>query len=149
MKAHPDGGGVKWLGIAFIETPRGFIKHKVTKSGRVTTELKWNPEFAPMLNQNHNRAQVFMDSEVLRTSNKFAPVVTSMLVKSGILGTEAGTGEGRLDRSLRMEAISPDESEDEPRISTPTADLTGFDAAWAVNGERIKASTKAFIVRGL
>ena len=79
--------------IAFIQTPRGWVKHKVTASGKVTTELKWNPAFAPMLNQNHNRAQVFLDSEVLRTSNKFAPKVTSMLIKSGILGTEAGTGE--------------------------------------------------------
>lgn len=41
-------------GIAFIETPRGWVKHKVTASGKVTAELVWNPEFAPMLNQNHN-----------------------------------------------------------------------------------------------
>lgn len=135
-------------GIAFIETPRGFIKHKVTAKGKVTTELKWDPNFAPMLNQNHNRAQVFMDSEVLRTSNKFAPVVTSMLVKSGVLGTEAGTGEVAWIAPYAWRQYHLVNRKTTQNIN-PNGGPYWFDRAWKIYGEQIKASVKAFIVRGL
>ena len=39
-----------------------------------------------------HRAQWFVDNEVLRLSEPFIPIKTGTLVKSGILGTEIGSG---------------------------------------------------------
>ena len=134
--------------IAFIQTPRGWVKHKVTASGKVTTELKWNPAFAPMLNQNHNRAQVFLDSEVLRTSNKFAPKVTSMLIKSGILGTEAGTGEVAWIAPYAWRQYHLVNRKTSQNIN-PLGGPYWFTRAWSVYGEAIKAGAASRIGQGL
>jgi hypothetical protein len=40
-----------------------------------------------------DNAQKFVDSEVLRLSEPFIPLRTGMLIKSGILGTQVGSGE--------------------------------------------------------
>lgn len=73
-----------------IETPRGTIIK--TKDG-TSCELVWNPDFAPRKNQQYKRAQKFVDSEVLRLSAPYVPLRTSMLLKSGQLGTDIGSGE--------------------------------------------------------
>lgn len=73
-----------------IETPRGAIIK--TKDG-TTCKLVWNPDFAPGKNQQYTRAQKFVDSEVLRLSAPYVPLRTSMLVKSGQLGTDIGSAE--------------------------------------------------------
>lgn len=73
-----------------IETPRGTIIK--TKDG-TSCELVWNPDFAPKRNQQYSRAQKFVDSEVLRLSAPYVPMRTSMLLKSGRLGTDIGSGE--------------------------------------------------------
>lgn len=44
-------------------------------------------------NQQYSRAQKFVDSEVLRLSAPYVPMRTSMLLKSGQLGTDIGSGE--------------------------------------------------------
>lgn len=73
-----------------IETPRGTIIK--TKDG-TSCELVWSPDFAPRKNQQYTRAQKFVDNEVLRLSAPYAPLRTSMLLKSGQLGTDIGSGE--------------------------------------------------------
>lgn len=73
-----------------IETPRGTIIK--TKDG-TSCELVWNPDFAPRKNQQYTRAQKFVDNEVLRLSAPYVPLRTSMLLKSGQLGTDIGSGE--------------------------------------------------------
>jgi hypothetical protein len=73
-----------------IETPRGTIIK--TKDG-ISCELVWNPDFAPKRNQRYSRAQKFVDNEVLRLSAPYVPMRTSMLLKSGQLGTDIGSGE--------------------------------------------------------
>lgn len=40
-----------------------------------------------------HQAQWFVDNEVLRLCDPFIPLLTGMLIKSGILGTEVGSGE--------------------------------------------------------
>lgn len=75
-----------------IATPRGAIIK--TKDG-TTCKLVWNPNFAPKRNQQYSRAQKFVDSEVLRLSAPYVPLCTSMLLKSGQLGTDVGSGEVR------------------------------------------------------
>jgi hypothetical protein len=71
-----------------IETPRGSII--TTKAGRA--RLVWNTNFQPKWQRRYSAAQAFVDSEVLRLSEPYTPLRTGMLVKSGTLGTDVGSG---------------------------------------------------------
>jgi hypothetical protein len=71
-----------------IETPKGTIVQ--TPNGRA--ELTWNPNFQPKHQARFSKAQIFVDSEILRLVEPFTPLLTSMLIKSGILGTDVGSG---------------------------------------------------------
>ena len=71
-----------------IETPRG----KVVRGPNGKAELVWNPRFAPKWTRRYSRAQMFVDSEVLRLSEPFTPLLTGTLVRTGILGTDVGSG---------------------------------------------------------
>ena len=71
-----------------IETPKGKIV--VGKDG--AAQLVWNTNFVPKWSKRFSTAQKFVDSEVLRLSEPFTPLLTSMLIKSGILGTDIGSG---------------------------------------------------------
>ena len=75
-----------------ITTPRGQIVKTATKSGIVKAQLRWNPDFAPQKTKSFNRAQKFVDSEVLRYCSALVPFQTGMLDKSGTLGTVIGSG---------------------------------------------------------
>jgi len=79
--------------LKFIETPRGWVKYVKTANGKIEAELTWKNDYFRRQNENINTAQKFLDSEVLRYSNKYVPKVTSMLITSGILGTKPGSGE--------------------------------------------------------
>ena len=72
-----------------VETPRG--KVIITKTGKA--QLVWNTNFQRKWQGQYDRAQMFVDSEVLRLSEPYTPLRTGMLVKSGILGTDIGSGE--------------------------------------------------------
>jgi hypothetical protein len=72
-----------------IETPRGEVFHST--NGKA--ELKWNTGFGPKWSGKHSKAQEFVDSEVLRLCEPYTPFLTGMLIKSGDLGTEIGSGE--------------------------------------------------------
>ena len=72
-----------------IRTPRGEIV--VTPGGKA--ELKWNTGFGRKWSGQYNRSQKFIDSEVLRLSEPYTPLLTGTLVKSGLLGTDIGSGE--------------------------------------------------------
>lgn len=72
-----------------IQTPRGAIFQ--TPNGKA--ELKFSSNFQPKYQGNYTRAQKFLDSEILRLSEPFIPLRTGTLIKSGILGTDIGSGE--------------------------------------------------------
>lgn len=72
-----------------ITTPRGSI----ISSENSTAELTWNPDFATKRNAQFSKKQMFVDSEVLRRCSPRVPLRTGMLEKSGILGTDIGSGE--------------------------------------------------------
>lgn len=74
---------------AEITTPKGSII--VTKNGKA--KLTWNPDFSDKWNGQYSWAQIFVDTQVLRLSDPYIPMQTSMLKKSGTLGTEIGSGE--------------------------------------------------------
>lgn len=71
-----------------IDTPQGSLI--VTEGGKA--ELSWSAGFRPKWQGRHSAAQRFVDSEVLRVSEPFTPKQTGMLVLSGTLGTEIGSG---------------------------------------------------------
>ena len=61
------------------------------KNGKA--QLIWNPGFSSRFTQQYSKAQKFVDSEVLRGCSALVPFQTGALQKSGILGTEVGSGE--------------------------------------------------------
>ncbi len=63
------------------------------KVNTTSCALRWNPSFGANWGGRFNRAQQFVDSEVLRLSSPYVPFRTGMLDKSGILGTQIGSGE--------------------------------------------------------
>lgn len=71
-----------------IETPRGKIV--VGPDGKA--QLIFHPGFAPKWTRRYSQAQKFVDSEVLRLSEPFIPLLTGTLIKTGILGTDIGSG---------------------------------------------------------
>lgn len=73
----------------YIETPKG----KIVQLPNGKAELVWNTSFVPTWNKRYTLAQKFLDSEVLRGCEPYIPLLTGMLIKSGILGTDIGSGE--------------------------------------------------------
>lgn len=61
-------------------------------SGKTTVELVWNPTFGMVRTSQFKKAQVFIDSEVLRYCSPLVPFRTGFLDKSGKLGTNLGEG---------------------------------------------------------
>jgi hypothetical protein len=60
-----------------------------------TAELKFNTKFSKKWNERFEKAQKFVDGEVLRLSEPLVPFQTGMLINSGDLGTKVGSGEVR------------------------------------------------------
>lgn len=71
-----------------IETPRGVVYH----DENMKAVLEWNTNFQPKWQKRYSEAQKFVDSEVLRLCEPYTPLLTGMLIKSGTLGTEIGSG---------------------------------------------------------
>lgn len=71
-----------------IQTPRG--KVYISPNGKAS--LEWNTNFQPRWQKRFSQAQKFVDSEILRHCEPFTPLLTGMLIKSGTLGTEIGSG---------------------------------------------------------
>ena len=72
-----------------IDTPRGSV---VQSENGLTATLTWNPGFGSQWSRQFNDAQKFVDSEVLRLCEPYTPLLTGMLVMSGTLGTDVGSG---------------------------------------------------------
>lgn len=89
--------------------------------------------------QSDGKVQQYIDSEVLRLSEPYVPMDTGMLIKSGTLATQIGSGEVKYEtpyaRRQYYEGRSP-----------------GTSAAGALRGklwfERMKADRKDDILRG-
>lgn len=120
-----------------ITTPRGTVFTTTLKNGKTKATLEWKPGFGKEYTGHFTRAQKFVDNEVLRFCSTRVPFQTGMLQKSGILGTEVGSGEVRY--------IAP--------YSAPqyynTADSRPYDANRGAHWfERGKAAERARILRG-
>ena len=125
-----------------IITPRGAIFQ--TPNGKA--KLEFNSTFQQKWQGRYSAAQVFMDSEVLRLSEPFTPLLTSMLIKSGILGTDVGSG--------MVEWIAPYAKAQyyRPRIGTQTGPLRGgfwFERMKAIHRNRIVAGARRIAGSGI
>ena len=120
---------------AVIETPHG--KVIVTKRG--TAQLRWNPNFVPKWHLKYSKAQMFMDSEVLRRCEPYTPMLTGSLIKSGILGTTIGSG--------KVSWIAPYARRQYYMGRLPGTSLQGplRGRLWF---ERMKATWKAMLIAG-
>lgn len=56
------------------------------------TGLAWDRNFQTRINENFQRAQKYVDSECLRLCDKYTPMLTGTMKRSGILGTVIGSG---------------------------------------------------------
>lgn len=133
-----------------ITTPRGKIF--VTPQGKA--ELVWNPNFREKWGKRYSKAQVFLDSEILRLCDPFTPFRTGMLIKSGILGTDVGSGlvkwiapYSRYQYYLVRKGSKPGEV----KVGTETGPLRGpywFHRMKQVFGRRLIKQVKKIIGRG-
>lgn len=69
-----------------LENPKGRI---VVQDGK--SKLEWNYDFQRFNNQ-YSRAQKWLDNQILTDCDKHIPFQSSALRKSGILGTDIGSG---------------------------------------------------------
>jgi hypothetical protein len=76
-----------------ITTPRSTVFQTTFQGGSAKATLEWSADFGRRRTEAFTRAQMFVDSEVLRFCSARVPFDTGMLQKSGILGTVAGSGE--------------------------------------------------------
>ena len=126
-----------------IETPRG----KIVTNANGKAELKFNPHFAPKWARHYSLAQMFVDSEVLRLSEPFTPLRTGTLIKTGILGTDIGSG--------KVQWIAPYARSQYYFGRLPGASQTGplrgrfwFERMKALHGEKIVAGAKKLAGEG-
>jgi hypothetical protein len=103
------------------------------KNGKV--RLAWNTKFEPKWQGRYSKAQAFVDSEVLRLSEPYTPLLTGTLVKSGILGTDVGSGTVQwIAPYARKNYYSP------RKVGSATGPLRGpfwFERMKAVNGQKL------------
>ena len=57
----------------------------------LSANFRWNNR--NRIPQNIEKAQKYLDSQVLKDTDKYVPMRTGILAKSGILGTRIGSGE--------------------------------------------------------
>lgn len=126
-----------------IQTPRGMVF--LNPNGKA--ELKFAPHFAPKWTRHYTRAQKFVDSEVLRLSEPFTPLLTGTLIKTGILGTDVGSG--------KVQWIAPYAKPQYYRGRRPGASKTGplrgrfwFERMKQVHGSKIVIGAKKLAGKG-
>lgn len=77
-----------------LKTPKATIYTTKTKDGTTRAVLRWKKGMKPKWEGQYNRAQVVLDSEILRGCNaRYVPKDTGILTKLGVLGTKPGSGE--------------------------------------------------------
>lgn len=75
-----------------LNTPKGVLKKVQTKNGKFTMRMEWAPGFEDTMKRKFESAQENIDSEVLRLCDPYAPKETGILIRSGIMFTEIGSG---------------------------------------------------------
>jgi hypothetical protein len=71
-----------------ITTPKGSISINANNQA----QLVFNANFVPVWQSRYTEAQKFVDTSVQRGCEPYIPLLTGMLIMSGILGTDVGSG---------------------------------------------------------
>ena len=125
-----------------IETPKG----KIIKNERGQAQLVFNANFRQKWQAQYSAAQVFVDSEVLRLCEPLIPLRTSMLIKSGILGTDVGSGLVQwIAPYAKAQYYSP------RRVGSMTGPQRGpfwFERMKEANGQRLIANARKIAGQG-
>lgn len=74
-------------------TPRGELHKIETSGGKFKFEIRWNPELGSELSKEFTKTQEFIDTTVLELCAPMVPKDTNILIESGILCTQIGSGE--------------------------------------------------------
>lgn len=72
----------------YISSPRGFV----TTNRDNKAELVWNTDFQQKWQSQFSDAQKFVDSEVLSGCSPYVPLLTGVLIMTGILASDIGSG---------------------------------------------------------
>lgn len=80
-------------GIHDYSTPKGEFHEVRLPNGKVSFEIKWNPGFGPKMESTFNTVQEFIDSECLRLCEPKVPKRENILIESGHLNTQIGSGQ--------------------------------------------------------
>lgn len=73
-----------------IKTP---LAQKIKLKDGTITEVIFNKNLESRLMRNFEKAQEYIDSEVIRLSDPYTPFKTGALRKSGVIGTKIGSGD--------------------------------------------------------
>ena len=73
-----------------VETPRGYI---IKTGDKGSARLYWSKDFVYERNEEFNKAQAVIDSQMLLVMSPYTPFDKGVLEKSAILGTYIGSGE--------------------------------------------------------
>ena len=122
-------------------------RNKTVRSGSNKAELAWNPRFAPKWTRRYSKAQTFVDSAVLHYSEPFTPLRTGTLIRTGILGTDVGSG--------KVQWIAPYAKRQYYKGRSPGVSKTGplrgrfwFERMKELFGEKIIRAAKALVGKG-
>lgn len=126
-----------------IQQPRG----KKISIPNGSAELAWNPRFVPKWTKRYSKAQQFVDGAVLHYSEPFTPLRTGTLIRTGILGTDVGSG--------KVQWIAPYARRQYYKGRSPGVSQTGplrgrfwFERMKALFGKKILAGAKALAGKG-
>ena len=73
-----------------IKQPKNKLIKIAAKNGTVIAQTLWNSSFSSNKNADYKKAQIFVDSEVLRLSDPLTPKRNNELIQSGLQATEIG-----------------------------------------------------------
>ncbi len=122
-----------------IKTPRG----RIYKTTNGIAKLEWSLDFQPKWQGRYDNAQKYVDGETLTRCEPYIPKRTGMLILSGILGTDVGSG--------LVEWIAPYARAQyymERKTPSQTGPLRGsywFERMKQVHGESILLGAKRFM----
>lgn len=72
----------------YISTPRGFV----TTNRENKAELVWDPDFQQKWTKQYSDAQKMVDQAVLDGCEPYVPLLTGVLIMTGILASDIGSG---------------------------------------------------------
>lgn len=90
------GNGISYSkknGLLTVHTPRGNVYQSKTKSGKVRVEMGWRDGFGPDWSHALQSAQARFDEEVIKVTEPYVPIKSSLLRRSAAMASKIGSGQ--------------------------------------------------------